>query len=92
MNSSTSSIPGPVESIPTNNSGSSPSTPEIVLATLPLLLGLAAVAIAILQFRQGRAAKAAKRLQQTYRQAGQPDIEMPDYSVHAFDTDPVNPG
>jgi hypothetical protein len=88
INNSTSSIPGPVESIPTNNSGSSSSTLEIFLAILPLLLGLAAVAIAILQFRQGRAAKAAKRLQETHRQFGQPDVELPDYSSHVLDIDP----
>ena len=75
-----------------NNSGFSPSTLEIVLAILPIVLGLVAVAIAILQFRQGRAANAAKCLQESHRQSGQPDIELPDYLIHASDTNSVDLG
>jgi len=92
-NTSISNTPNPTGPVPTNDSSaSSPFTLEITLGILTLVLGLAAVTVAIAQFHQGRAAKAAKRLRETHRQSGQPDTELPDYLSHGFDNDPVDPG
>jgi hypothetical protein len=83
-------MPGPVEFIPTNNSGSLPSTLEIILGVLTFVLGLATVTVTVAQFRQGRAAKAAKRLRETLRQSDQPAIELTDYSSHVSDYNPAD--
>jgi hypothetical protein len=84
MDNSTSRTQGPIESVPTSNLGPSPSTLEIILGILTLVLGLAAVTVTVAQFCQGRAAK------ETHRLPGQPDIELPDYSIRASDTNPVD--
>jgi uncharacterized protein HemX len=85
MNNVTFGLPGPVEPVAANGSGSSPGPLEVVLGILAVVLGVAAVTVAIAQFRQ---AGAAERLRQAHRQSGQPDIDMPNLSVHDIDTDP----
>ena len=83
MSNSTSNIPAPAEHTSTNNSGSAPSTLEIVLGIFALIFGLMAVTVAILQFRQGRTNLLARK----NGASGQPDVEMPNYSSCDYDTD-----
>jgi flagellar basal body-associated protein FliL len=76
----------PAESAPAGL-GSSPSTIEIILGLLALLLALAAVVIAAIQLHQVRTAS--HRPRQPEPELGQINIELPIVTNHVADIDSV---
>jgi len=94
MNTRISNIPasnGPA-SVDDADSRSSPPAFDIVVGILTLVIALIAVTIAIAQYIEKRAAKAAKRLRETQRQPGQPDVESLDFPNHVPDAEYVDTG
>jgi hypothetical protein len=74
---------GPAEPAPIN---SGPSTIEVIIGLLALVLALAAVVIGVAQYIQARAAKR----RQMDLEIGQTTIEMPTMTLsHTSDTDSV---
>jgi flagellar basal body-associated protein FliL len=67
--------------------GYSPSTIEVIIGLLALVLALATVVIAIIQLHQARAARHQHR--QPEPELGQANIELPTITSHVAVTDPV---